>query len=618
MKFRLSTATLFLLGACLTAIIYWPGLNGGYLFDDFPNIVENRVVHITELSYNQFRDAALASPSRELKRPLAMLSFGVNHYLTGLAPFPMKLTNLVLHLLNGCLLFGLLRTLLILYGSRSQPLPGNIRPDTLAALVAMAWLLAPINLTPVLYVVQRMAGLAQVFVLAGLWMYLMGRERQLDGRPGRIWLLSGLLLGTVLGLGAKEEAILLPAFALSIELTVLRFATSTSQRSLPLLALLIVLAITPLLAGLAWLLPDLVSGNAYTARPFTLSERLLTESRVLVLYLSWTLLPLPGTLSFYHDDILVSSGLFNPWTTIAAILLLSALMLLASACRRQLPLLSLGLLWFFIAHSLTATVIPLELVFEHRNYFASAGLLLAAITATLSGLERSGIRLVGPVLITVLLVWFSAVTAMRSTEWSNPIRLANTEAMTHPDSPRANYELGRTLVILSKYDPKSPLLEDAKQAFRRAMSLPGSGILPEQGLIMIAGRTQTPTDPKWWQSIVTKLSSRPASAEDAGAIEKLLHCQLERRCPLEVQQMFRIYMAALGYQTVNTRLLVSYAQFAAFMLGDMELANQVALEALAQGGDLRDIREALKPVFDAVRSGPQPVYIDNTQQKIRQ
>ena len=49
----------------------------------------------------------------------------------------------------------------------------------LALIVSAAWMLLPINLMAVLYVVQRMESLCQVFVLAGLWAYLHGRRMML-------------------------------------------------------------------------------------------------------------------------------------------------------------------------------------------------------------------------------------------------------------------------------------------------------------------------------------------------------------------------------------------------------------------------------------------------------
>ena len=57
--------------------------------------------------------------------------------------------------------------------------------------------------------------------------------------------------------------------------------------------------------------------------------------------------------------------------------------------RRQRPLVALGIAWFFAAQLLTATVVPLELVFEHRNYFASLGICLAVYLHN-HGLTLSG------------------------------------------------------------------------------------------------------------------------------------------------------------------------------------------------------------------------------------
>jgi protein O-mannosyl-transferase len=396
-------------------------------------------------------------------------------------------------------------------------------------------------------------------------------------------------------------------FALAIEFTILRFRTLKSDRNPVLIAVLLSLTLLPALVGLAWLLPGLLSGDMFAGREFTLVERLLTEARVLILYMSWTLAPYPGSLSFYHDDLQISSGLLSPWTTGVSIMVLLALAALALACARRYPLISLGLIWFFAAHALTATVIPLELVFEHRNYFASIGLLLAIIPLILDWLQRQKLRLVTVTFFGVLLCWFGSVTAMRSHEWSDPVRLANSEAMIHPQSPRANYELGRILVAVSDYDASSPLLQQARAQFIISMQLPGASILPEQGLILIAGNTGQPTDPAWWQSITSKLSRKAPGAEDTSAIEKILHCQMERRCPLEIERTLDMFMAALQHSSINPRILVSYAQFAAFILGDMELAERVAHEAINHSGGLYHIRQALEPVFAITKSQSRPV-----------
>lgn len=603
------TTTLLALALALTCVVYWPGLHGGYLFDDFPNIVDNAAVHVSTPTLENWRAASMASISPELKRPLAMLSFAANHYATGLDPFWMKLTNLVIHLLNGLLLFAVLGKLLRLWlqanPSAQHATLTSRQTDLLAALVASAWLLAPINLTAVLYVVQRMTSLAQVFVLAGMWLYLHGRARQCSGRRGWAWLATGLLGGTLLGLCAKETAILLPVYALACELTLLGFRNAKGQRNRGLMAMFAAIIVVPLLLGTYKLLPGLLHGN-YGGRPFTLAQRLLTECRVLVDYLYWTLLPSPQALSFYHDDIVISKDWLTPPSTLACGLLLAGLATAAIASIRTAPLVALGLLWFFAAHLLESTVIPLELVYEHRNYFASIGLLLALFSILLPLTHHATLRRPAYALLLALIAWPVAVSAMRAQEWSHPLRLASSETLRHPLSPRAHYELGRALVIVSDNGHKSPaLLDEARQVFLTAMWLPNSSLLPEHGLLLIAGKTGSTADPAWWHSMAEKLAQRPPSAEDRVAIVALLMCQIKGPCPHAPREMLAVFVNALAHPNPDYGLLTSYAQFAAHELGDWELARRVAQEAVSRSGSRSaTIREALGPILRSVASTP--------------
>src|SRR4029079_2147496 len=112
-------------------------------------------------------------------------------------------------------------------------------------------------------------------------------------------------------------------------------------------------------------------------RDFNLPERLMTEARIVFDYLHWIVLPNLRELSLYHDDYVVSRGLLQRATTLLGLVAAPLIVALAVYLRRWRPLVSLGVLWFFAAQLLTATVVPLELVFEHRTYFASLGVLLA-------------------------------------------------------------------------------------------------------------------------------------------------------------------------------------------------------------------------------------------------
>ena len=104
-------STLFVFSS-LVCVVYWPGLNGGFVFDDMPNIVNNLQLHVRSTLWADWISAVFSSPASSLQRPLAMFSFAINHFFTGLYPWPMKLTNLAIHIVNTVLVFFLVRALL--------------------------------------------------------------------------------------------------------------------------------------------------------------------------------------------------------------------------------------------------------------------------------------------------------------------------------------------------------------------------------------------------------------------------------------------------------------------------------------------------------------------------
>lgn len=586
---RLLVPSLLTVAVALTILVYWPGLSGGYVFDDFPNIVDNNAIHVTHSTLANWTNAALASPASALHRPLASLTFAVNWFFSGDSPRPMKAMNLGIHLLNGVLLYFMLSELLRVW--RAALGEGAIDEDVvkrLALVVSAGWLLLPINLMAVLYVVQRMESLCQIFVLAGLWAYLHGRWRMLtavstsDGRTGLAIAAAGLVLGTGIGLLSKESSVLLPVYAFLAECVLLRFRSRKGEFALQpnekgryydrrILCLFVYTLLLPAILGLAWLLPYSLNTAAWDGRSFTLGERLLTEARVLVKYLDWTVLPDPDTLSLYHDEIVISKTLSSPWTTLPAILFLTALVAVAAWLRNRKPLAALGILWFFAGHLLTATIIPLELVYEHRNYFASIGVLLALFSLLL-GLRR---EILLPVLrgtITVLLLmWFAGATYLRAQDWSNPLRLALAEANRHPNSPRANYEAGRLLIIASHYE-LGEALEKSKFYLRRAAAIPTASTLPEQAQIMIADHTAHGDDAQLWRDMERKLRNQPTTEEDISALISLTRCKVKNDCHFEVAPLQRAFLAALSRLNPMARLLAAYSNFARDLLHDDSVA----------------------------------------------
>jgi len=585
---------LILAAFALTVAVYWPGLSGGYLFDDYPNIVDNTGVQPHDASLSTLVAAALSSPSSEFKRPLASLSFAANYLATGLDPYWMKLTNLVIHLLNGWLIFLLAGALL-----RSVPVPDRrVRASIVASLIAAGWMLLPINLTGVLYVVQRMESMANLFVLLGLLGYVAGRRRMLGltttpagstdaPKRGSVSAdISGLLLciasitiPTMLGLLAKETAVMLPLYAGLIEWMVFRLKMSAGTWDRRLLTVFLAVLVVPMLLGLAWLLPQVASPGYWSTRDFTLGTRLLSEARIVVDYIAWTLLPTPGALSFYHDDFQISTGLLTPWTTLTSIALLVALTALMLWLRSRQPLAALGIAFFLGCQLLTGTILPLELIYEHRNYFASFGLLLT-IVPLLAVSRTSPFALPRHVLLAGLLLCWTALTAFTAYVWGNPLQLAEDLATRAPQSPRAQYELGRTYIIYSHYDPASPFTSLAYTPLEKAASLPHSSILPEQALIFMNARMHLPLKDVWWDSMVAKLKARRLGVQDESSLSALTQCAREQRCDLPTERMMQAFLAALSHPNPSARLLATYGDYAWNVLDDHALGERMTAEAV--------------------------------------
>lgn len=535
-------ALLALLG--LVALVYWLGVGGGFIFDDRPNITSNLAVQVNSLRWDDWIAAILSSPAANFPRPLAMLSFAMNHYFTGLDAAPMKLTNVAIHLLNTFLVFELSR--LLLHCAIPSQSPSVVRVEWAPLFVASAWALNPINLMAVLYIVQRMESLCHVFVFSGLWLYLKGRMNMIRGQSGWPLVIAGLLLFGVIGALAKESALLLPLYGFCLEVCVLRFRTARNSKDLQLMAFYALVLFVPAFLALGRLLPPVLGPNPFPGRDFDLVERLLTESRVLVDYLKWTLYPSIQQMGIYQDDYVISRGLFNPPSTFLSILFLAGLATFALWVRKRRPLLALGLLWFLSAHVMTASIIPLELVFEHRNYFASFGVWLAIADLLLLWPVHASRRQMGAAMAALLVLVGGSATALRAWEWRDPLAFAISEAGKHPDSPRAVYALGIALANIPDLKADSPLAIAAFRSFDHARQLPNSNILPDQAALILASRLDLPLKDEWWDHMQVRLRQHALGPQELGALGGLGNCAIERRCDFPADEMLDTFKAALS------------------------------------------------------------------------
>ena len=423
----------------VVVVAYLPGLRGPFVFDDIYHILSNPAVALESLDLTSLSRAALSNESGPLRRPLAMLSLALTHHFAGGATntFPFKLTNLAIHLINTGLIYWLSLLLLRQLSSRPGYSPSRLH-TWLPALVAATWALHPLQLTSVLYVVQRMTSLSALFVLVGTITFIYGRLRVQDNRAsGYLLMTVGLLTGLTLGLASKENAALLPLFILIIEYIFFHGRTRADRNKLKWFYTLAVFV--PYTLALLWLLTHLdfiLSGYAF--RDFSISERLLTEPRILWFYTSLIFYPNIQRFGLFHDDIAVSTSLFQPWTTVLALAGLIVAVTVAAVAMKRRPVLSFSILWFLAGHAMESSFLGLELAHEHRNYLSTFGPIFGIAYALTQIFERFRAITIPMGVFLLILITLALSTYIRANVWRNEDSIAAQLVRNHPQSARAH------------------------------------------------------------------------------------------------------------------------------------------------------------------------------------
>ena len=358
----------------LVIAVYSNTFTAPWFFDDMPNIVNNAPLHIDNLMPETLWQTFFAKPFKtgQLYRPVACLSFALNWFVGQDNTVGYHIVNVVIHCLTA---FFLYLTVIRLY--QTPRLSGTQSPQAVyavALLTAVLWCLNPIHTQAVTYLVQRMASLAGMFYLIAMYAYLSGRLQPLPRLQYRM--LAICMSSFLLALGSKENAILLPLSLLLVEYAFFNRPDDKRDRIFFRLSMFISMLI--LVMGAAYLIRSGLVENFFRnagSRPFSPFERILTEGRIVLYYLGLIFYPIPSRLSIDHD-VIISTSFFAPWTTALSIFAILAFVSVSFWMIRKQPLIGFALPFFFLNHLVESTIIPLELIFEHRNYISSFFLFL--------------------------------------------------------------------------------------------------------------------------------------------------------------------------------------------------------------------------------------------------
>jgi tetratricopeptide (TPR) repeat protein len=458
--------------AFLVLAIYSNTFHAAWQFDDKPNILNNTYLHLKDLDSDSLLQTFFTNPKdpsktgNRLYRPIPCLTFALNWYFAGENVTGYHVVNLVIHYLTAFFLF---LTILNLFQAPHLKNKFDQNAYLTALLAAVMWAVHPIQTQAVTYGVQRMTSLATLFYVLGMLFYI--KCRLCRSSLMRILLLLGCGLAMVFAIGSKENTATLPAALFLIE--VMFFQDISSLRNKRVFFWGAIAGGILLILVSVWLFVpadpfSFVRG--YHFRPFSLAERMLTEPRIVLFYLSLIFYPNPGRFSIEHD-VTISTSLFQPWTTLPAILLTAALIGIGFSQIRKRPLIALAILFFYLNHIIESTVIPLELVFEHRNYLPSLFLFLPIAEGFLKLLRHDTVKntaMRGALLagLAVLIIALGLGTYMRNRLWASEISLWQDAMHKAPNSARPLTNLAWQMVYgpnasPSKYDTALKLYEKA-------------------------------------------------------------------------------------------------------------------------------------------------------------
>ncbi|MCD6224702.1 MAG: tetratricopeptide repeat protein [Deltaproteobacteria bacterium] len=486
---RLNLSVLAIL-LCLIIAGYSNTFNAAWHLDDYQNIVDNSRLHLRDLRPESIIKTFFASrdnglyEGRKIYRPVACLTFGLNWFFGQNNVIGYHLVNILIHISTAFILFHTITGLL-----NTPHLKNKYKGSAffIALLSSVLWAVNPIQTQAVTYIVQRMASLAAMFYILGIFFYVKGRCD--SNNIHRYLLFAGCFVSFLLALGSKQNTATLPLALLLIEFIFFQKIENRKAKRILLCSAACAALLVLLLGWQLFMKGDLLWFlHGYSYRPYSVAERLLTEFRILIYYLSQIFYPMPQRLSIEHD-IIISTSPFTPWITLPSIIIVLSLIGFALLQLKKRPLICFAVLFFFLNHIIESSVIPLELIYEHRNYLPSMFIFLP-IAAGFKQLidyyqeRQPSMHRIVSAFVVLIIISFCSCTYLRNAVWATEKTLWEDAMLKAPGHARpiqnlawSYYERIGNLDKALELHKKSLAYNDAGTPYPHALTFYNIGVI---------------------------------------------------------------------------------------------------------------------------------------------
>ena len=352
-----------------------------FQFDDRPNILQNPNVQIKVFTWDRVKQL-IKNTYKESIRVFSYFTLALNYYFGEFDVFGYHLVNFLIHVASGIFLYWFLT--LTFHLSSLKEKYGSIAYQV-ALFTSLIFISHPIQTQSVTYIVQRMASMAGMFYLLSFVLYIKGR---LSLGHIRFLYFGGMVLSYLLGVFSKENVAILPLFIALYEFYFFQNFDLSPKGKKIILILIVGLLVLGIFGFILWgkrYINVVIEGYQY--RTFTMLERVLTQFRVVLYYVTLLVFPHPSRLNLDYD-FPISKTILDPPTTLISILIIAGLVGYSIWKAKKRPVLSFFILWYFGNLVIESSIFPLEIAYEHRLYLPAAGPFILFSLLMVRGIEK--------------------------------------------------------------------------------------------------------------------------------------------------------------------------------------------------------------------------------------